>query len=437
MDAAAKMSWSTYMEKYGPKFWTPSDDNPASESPDAPSKVVVGAATAGQQSQLQSQPLKKLPRLLPKPSPEVQVQVKSPKWASTEPKLDGISGQRIKTSERVRKWLAKSKPEPDFALSFLGAGEVAKPKAGEKGPSTAFMKELFTKPATSSKRKAAGMSEPKKKQKKKEIVVVDLTFSDDEEANATSIASLAKDQQKGNGSVLVNLGASSIDDAAEGLSTYATRDQAEEEAVMVDLYAANHKDTTKRLSSDPTQNQATVDAFNVGHKIPDDGVARNALSTKQTKILRETHLTIANPKEPNDQVVMEDMPSHLATDSMNNEEEYDEEPWTLSEDEELTRWKFGGHSEEQLDWPSFHESRTWEDLQKRLVWMQTKKPICWAVLKMLEDAEQEKFERELSVEIEERKARGQLPSSSEEESDDEVDEDGDEETPDEESDEED
>jgi len=106
------------MENQGPKVWTMSDDIAPSESGDAPRKVIA-AATRKKQSQQQPQ-------------------VQSRKWTKTEPKFDVISGWRMKRSEQVEKLLAKPKPEPDFPLSFLGAGEMAKPKP--EGPSIAFSK---------------------------------------------------------------------------------------------------------------------------------------------------------------------------------------------------------------------------------------------------------------------------------------------------------
>lgn len=124
-------------------------------------------------------------------------------------------------------------------------------------------------------------------------------------------------------------------------------------------------------------------------------------------------------KARNEKAVQEGRPIEQATpDSWSDSEVGKEEAWTLDEDEELARWKLGGFSDEQLDWPTFHESRTWEDLMARLAWLETRHPKCWAVLEVLEDEEQESFERELSVEILDMKAQGLLPRSSDEMSDD-------------------
>ena len=108
-------------------------------------------------------------------------------------------------------------------------------------------------------------------------------------------------------------------------------------------------------------------------------------------------------------------------------DEYEDEPWTLAEDEELARWKLGGHSKEMLDVLTFHESRTWDDLMERLAFLEKQHPKCWAALKILEDQEQEMFERELSAETEYLRAKGLLPTSSDEDADDEMEEDTDDE----------
>ena len=155
------------------------------------------------------------------------------------------------------------------------------------------------------------------------------------------------------------------------------------------------------------------------------GTAKKELSEEEIQrllwkyVVRAREKEAAELKERNEKAVQEGRPIEQATpDSWSDSDVGKEEAWTLEEDEELARWKLGGFSDEQLHWPTFHERRTWEDLMARLTWLETRHPKCWAVLEVLEDEEQESFERELSVEILDMKANGLLPRSADEMSDD-------------------
>lgn len=199
------------------------------------------------------------------------------------------------------------------------------------------------------------------------------------------------------------------------------------------------------FTTSDTEKKAS-DGISVDVGRSDDNVVAGTFTSQETKQQEQTHVSgngkkelseeeiqrllwkyvvrarekeAAELKARNEKAVQEGRPIEQATpDSWSDSEVGKEEAWTLDEDEELARWKLGGFSDEQLDWPTFHESRTWEDLMARLAWLETRHPKCWAVLEVLEDEEQESFERELSVEILDMKAQGLLPRSSDEMSDD-------------------
>lgn len=177
----------------------------------------------------------------------------------------------------------------------------------------------------------------------------------------------------------------------------------------VDVARSDDNDVPQTLASQETKQQEQArDSGNGTKELSEEEVTR--LLWKY--VVRAREKEAAELKERNEKAVQEGRPIEQATDGWSDSEVYEEESWTLDEDEELARWKLGGFSAEQLDWPTFHESRTWEDLTARLIWLETKHPKCWAALKILEAEEQESFERELSVEIADMKAKGLLPNSS-------------------------
>lgn len=232
---------------------------------------------------------------------------------------------------------------------------------------------------------------PKKKRvKKNRGVLIDLTTSDKEVLAAASTEPLVEVQAKANNDSDIDVARSAGDNVADSQPSQETKQQGQA--------GVSGKDK-KELSEEEIR----------------------ALLWKY--VVRAREKEAAELKERNEKNLQEGRPiEQPTTDSWSDSDESEEEPWTLDEDEELARWKLGGFGDEQLDWPTFHESRTWDDLMARLDWLKTQHPKCWAALKVLEDEDQELAERELSVEIEDSKAKGLLPSSSDEMSDDEVEE---------------
>jgi len=238
------------------------------------------------------------------------------------------------------------------------------------------------------------MKPKKKRVKKNGGVLIDLTTSDKDVLAATSTEPLAEVQvevqAKANDDSGIDLARSDGDNVADSQPSKETKQQGQA--------GVSGKDK-KELSEEEIQ----------------------ALLWKY--VVRAREKEAAELKERNEKNVQEGRPiEQPTTDSWSDSDESEEEPWTLDEDEELARWKLGGFGDEQLDWPTFHESRTWDDLMARLDWLETQHPKCWAVLKVLEDEDQELAERELTVEIEDMKAKGLLSSSSDEMLDDEIEE---------------
>ena len=214
----------------------------------------------------------------------------------------------------------------------------------------------------------------KKNAAKKEDGVIDLTTSDNDDIAAASSHSSTEVQAEPNDNINFDDGHSDGNDVADPL-----------------------------LDQRTTQQEHAKTPGNSGEELSDQEAAQLLWRC----VLRAREKAAQEGLEP------------VSPWSSETEEDHDV-PWSLEEDEELARWKIGGHSGEMLDWPTFDESRTWEQLMKRLAWLEGQHPKCWAALKAVEEEEQEVFERELSVDIEEMKVKGLLPSSSDEMSEDET-----------------
>lgn len=221
--------------------------------------------------------------------------------------------------------------------------------------------EAFLDPNNSLKRKGEGLFGAQKKQNDG-IGVIDLTGSDHDEANRTRNTLSAKDQGFGDGTGVFDLAASGCDTKRDTFSTQQSKTQGKEKNAAADV-------VMEGPSTHPKNKQAKG----------------NAIIAKL-----ERELVIARE----------------LTYNLQCEEEHEAEPWTQEEDEELARWRIGEYSDDQLDWPTFHESRTVEDLHKRLIWLEEKRPDIWAITKEIEEMDQERFERELSVEIAGMEAKG-------------------------------
>ena len=239
------------------------------------------------------------------------------------------------------------------------------------------------------KSRAKRAPRPRKKAKK-ETEIVDLTMSDNDEGTASCAAPLKKDQAESNKHSNMELDASSTDDANKGLPTQQASNEGHEKASSSNTTELSEAEIAQRLQKYIIRMQD-----------------REAAELKEANERRDT----TEPQEQNKELATEDTATYQVAETVDDDEEYEEEPWTVDEDEELARWKLGGFTEEQFDWPTFHESRTWKALNARLVWLETRNPALWAILKKIEDEDQELFERELSVEIAEMEARDWRPKT--------------------------
>lgn len=212
---------------------------------------------------------------------------------------------------------------------------------------------------------------------------------------------------------IINLTGSDNEDGVAASTEHLTKVQAKaSENTSIDVEMIDGGDVVNPAFDQQTEKQAHAEVSGNNKPEPSKEETQRLL---WRLLVRKKEKEAAALKKRNEKNARDGKPlERAAPDDWTDSDEAEEEPWTFDEDEELARWKLGGFSDEQLDWPTFHQSRTWDDLMARLTWLETKHPKCWVALKKIEEQDRELFERELSVEIEQMKSKGLLPSSSDE-----------------------